>query len=203
MNFEEALKLNGFGDRIEEQYGRWGHFTEENAKAIIKIADAEVGQGSRVASLSSMAMVAFTWANESSWAFNPTPNVNGKPLSPWNWDVGPFQLNLQWTTRIVWQGDFVSKGLDWKSVWGQSFYEEDGTTPAAFNGDVVANGRCALRCMLADRRQPGPLGFADRETAQIVLYTGPKAQPARLKNWAKYGDGFKNFFEAYLRKEGQ
>lgn len=199
MDFNEALKINSIGDRIEEQYGKWGHFTEENAKTIIKIADLEVGQGSKIVSILTMAMLAFTWVNESTWSFNTEPNTNNKPYSPWNWDIGPFQMNLHWTVRMIWQGDFSVKDLSWKGVWGPSFYEEGGIKPAAFNGDVVENGRCALRRMLSDRRQHGPLGFANRETMQTVLYTGPKAQSHRLKNWNKYGEDFKKFFEAYLQ----
>lgn len=199
MEFNEALKINNLGDRVEEQYGKWGHFTEENVKAIVKICDLEVGQGSKVVSITSMAMLAFTWANESTWALNPEPNTNKHPSSPWNWDIGPFQLNLQWTMRMIWQKDFTTNGLTWKGVWGQTFFAVDGVSPVAFNGDVIENGRCALRRLLSDNRQPGRFGFPDKETMQLVLYTGPKAQPLRLKNWDKYGEDFKRFFEAYTR----
>lgn len=196
MTFDEALKINNLGSRIEDQYGKWGHFTEDNAKAVITIANGEaVGHQSRLASL--MAMTAFTWMNESTWQFNPEPNVNNKRWSPWNWDVGPFQLNVQWTMRMGWQQDFSTRDLPWKKVFGESFYLEDGVTPVAFNGEPIFNGRCALRRMLLDNRNPGPFGFADKETMQVVLYTGPKAQQARLKTWQKYGEDFKLFFEAY------
>lgn len=198
-SFDEALKINNLGDRIEEQYGKWGNFTEENAKAVVKIVDLEIGQGSRVARITTMAMLSFTWMNESTWSLNPEPNVNEKHYSPWNWDIGPFQLNLQWTMRMIWQGDFSAKGLTWKGVWGEWFYDEDGIKPAAFNGDIIENGRCALRRLLSDRRQPGRFGFADQETMRLVLYTGPKAQPSRLKAWNKYGEDFKKFFEAYTQ----
>lgn len=197
LKFEEALKLNNLGERIEQRYGRWGHFTEENAKTVVKVSDLEVGQGVKSVSFQTMAMLAFTWVNESSWHFRPEPNTNGKPESPWNWDIGPFQLNVQWTHRIAWQQDFKTKDLSWKEVFGQQFYLEDEITPAPFNGDVVTHGRCALRRLLHDQRQAGPLGFPDRETMRVVLYTGPKAQPARLKAWNEYGEDFKRFFDAY------
>lgn len=200
MKFEEAIKLNNLGDRIEEQYGKWGHFTEENAKTVVLIAKGEaIGHQSRLPSL--MAMTAFTWCNESTWMLNPGPNTNNKPQNPWNWDIGPFQLNVQWTMRMSWQQDFTSRDLPWKKVFGESFYLEDGTTPAPFNGDPIFNGRCALRRTLLDNRNPGAFGFPDRETMQVVLYTGPKAQPSRLKSWNKYGEDFKKFFEAYTAKE--
>lgn len=197
-DFAETLNVNNLGDRIEEQYGKWGHFTEENAKTVVTVANSEASAW-RLPAASLMAMTAFTWVNESSWSFSPEPNTNGKPTSPWNWDVGPFQLNLQWTCRMIWQRDFSTAGLTWKGVWGESFYREDGITPNAFNGNVIENGKCALRRMLCDQRQHGKLGFADRETMQVVLYTGPKAQPLRLKNWKKYGEDFKRFFEAYTQ----
>lgn len=197
MKFEEALKLNNLGERIEEQYGRWGHLTEENVKTVIRIVDLEVGQGVRAVSFRTMAMLAFTWVNESSWHFAPEPNTNQRNGSPWNWDVGPFQLNVGWTHRMSWQNDFKTNDLPWKEVFGQTFYAEDGTTPVAFNGDVITHGRCALRRLLHDQRQPGPLGFADRETMRVTLYTGPKAQSHRLKSWNNYGKHFEEFFEAY------
>lgn len=197
MNFEEALKLNNLGERIEQQYGRWGHFTEENAKTVIKVVDSEISQGVKAARVQAMAVLAFTWLQESTWSFNPLPNTNKKPESPWNWDIGPFQLNVHWTHRIAWQQDIKTKDLNWKDVFGKQFYLLDGITPAPFNGDVVTHGRCALRRLLHDQRQPGPLGFADKETMQVVLYTGPKAQPHRLKSWTEYGEHIKEFFEAY------
>lgn len=196
MKFEEALKLNNLGERIENQYGRWGHFTEENAKVIVDIVKADpVGYQSRFPTI--MAMTAFTWMNESTWDFHPMPNTNGKSESPWNWDIGPFQLNVQWTHRMAWQQDFRTKDLSWKDVFGKQFYLLDGITPAPFNGNIVTHGQCALRRLLHDQRQPESLGFADKETMQVVLYTGPKAQPHRLKSWVEYGENFKQFFEAY------
>lgn len=196
MKFEEALKINNLGERIEQQYGRWGHFTQANADTVIRIATAEsVGWQLPISTL--MAMASFTWMNESTWAFNPEPNINNQRYSPWNWDIGPFQLNVQWTHRMSWQNDFKTNDLNWKEVFGKSFYAEDGITPMPFNGDITTHGRCALRRLLHDRRQPGPLGFPDRETMRVTLYTGPKAQNARLKSWNTYGEDFKLFFEAY------
>lgn len=197
--FEEALKVNNLGTRIEEQYGKWGHFTEENVTTIIEIARTEAGLG-KFNPIELMAMTAFTWVNESSWAFNPEPNTNNKRWSPWNWDVGPFQLNVQWTMRMAWQGDFRSRDLPFKDVFGPTFYTTDGVTPIAFPGNVVSNGRCALRRMIFDNREPGKFGFPDRQTMQVVLYTGPKAQQQRQKNWNKYGQDFKHFFEVYTSK---
>lgn len=198
MKFEEAIQLNDLGNQIEAQYGQWGHFTKENADAIVKIAlDEAVGWQMPPETL--MAMTAFTWMNESTWNFKPEPNVNSKRWSVWHWDIGPFQLNLQWAMRMAWQQDFKTKDLNWKEVFGSSFYAEDGVTPVPFNGDVITHGRCALRRLLYDKREPGNFGFADRETMRIVLYTGPKAQPARLKTWNKYGEHFKEFFRAYTR----
>lgn len=196
MKFEEALKLNNLGERIEERYGRWGHFTEENAKVVSKIVMAEsLGWNLPMSRLA--AMLSFTWLNESSWHFNPDPNTNSKPESPWHWDVGPFQLNVGWTYRMGWQQDFKTKDLPWKEVFGESFYEPAGIIPAKFNGDIITHGRCALRRLLHDQRQPGPLGFSDKETMRVVLYTGPKAQPQRLRSWNEYGKHFEEFFEAY------
>lgn len=196
MKFEEALKLNNLGERIEGQYGRWGHLTEENVKTIVSIVKADpVGYQSRMPLI--MAMTAFTWLNESTWSFNPEPNTNKKPESPWNWDVGPFQLNVGWTHRMSWQSDFKTTDLPWKEVFGSTFYKEDGITPAPFNGDVITHGRCALRRLLHDQRQPGPLGFTDREAMRVTLYTGPKAQQQRLRSWNEYGKHFEEFFEAY------
>lgn len=198
MNFEEAIKLNNLGNRIQEQYGQWGHFVEENAKTVIKIVDHEVGRVWRGAASSRvMAMCCFTWLNESTFSFNPEPNTNKRNGSPWNWDVGPFQLNVGWAHRMSWQSDFKTNDLPWKEVFGQTFYAEDGTTPVPFNGNVVTHGRCALRRLLHDQRQPGPIGFADRETMRVVLYTGPKAQQHRLRSWNEYGKHFEEFFEAY------
>lgn len=196
MKFEEALKLNNLGERIEEQYGRWGHFTEENAKIVTRVVEQEaVGYKFPISRL--MAMLSFTWMNESTWSLNPEPNTNGKPESPWHWDIGWGQLNMQWTHRMAWQQDFKTKDLPWKEVFGHTFYHQDGVTPLPFNGDSLTHGRCVLRRLLHDQRQPGPLGFADNETMRVVLYTGPKAQPHRLKSWGEYGRHFEEFFEAY------
>lgn len=200
--FEEALKLNDLGNRIEAQYGKWGHFTKENADIVVRIAQVEGAWNQWNLPLETlMAVTAFTWLNESTWAFKPEPNINGKRWSPWNWDVGPFQLNVQWAHRMAWQQDFRTKDLSWKEVFGATFYAEDGVTPLPFNGDVLTHGRCALRRLLYDQREPGPLGFPDRETMRVVLYTGPKAQPLRLRTWNKYGEHFKQFFAAYTAKE--
>lgn len=196
MKFEEAIKLNNLGERIEQQYGRWGHFTEENAKIVVRIVEQEsVGYKFPLGRL--MSMLAFTWVNESSWHFAPEPNTNSKPESIWNWDVGPFQLNVGWTHRMAWQQDFKTKDLPWKEVFGHTFYYQDGVTPIPFTGDVVTHGRCALRRLMHDQREPGPFGFPDRETLRVVLYTGPKAQPHRLRTWNTYGKHFEEFFEAY------
>lgn len=200
MTFDEAIKLNDLGERLDTQYGQWGHFTKESADLAIEIATKEsVGWQLPLETL--MAMVAFTHGQEATWKLNPEPNVNNKRWSPWHWDIGPFQLNMEWTHRMAWQQDFKTKDLPWKEVFGSKFYAEDGVTPLRFNGDVITNGRCALRRLLHDQREPGPLGFADRQTMRIVLYTGPKAQPSRLKAWNKYGEHFKQFFEAYRGKE--
>lgn len=196
MDFEACLKINNLGARLHDQYGRWGHFLDANAKAVIEIVSRET-VNSNIPPTRLSAMLAFTWGEESTWSFNPEPNTNGKPESPWHWDVGPFQLNVGWTYRIGWQQDFKTKDLPWKEVFGESFYEPAGILPIKFNGDAVTHGKCALRRLLHDQREPGPLGFADRETLRVVLFTGPKAQPHRLRTWNTYGKHFEEFFEAY------
>src|SRR5688500_9359688 len=152
MTFDEALKLNHLGDRIEERYGRWGHFTQANAD-VVSVASLTEGSTWKISPVTLMAMTAFTWMNESTWSLNPTPNTNGKLQSPWHWDVGPFQLNVQWAHRMAWQQDFKTRDLNWKEVFGITFYGEDGT-PTPFNGDVVTHTRCAVRRLLYDQREP-------------------------------------------------
>lgn len=174
-NFAEALALNNLGATIEEQYGEWGHFTEDAAALIVLVSRLEA---------IAPELLAVTWMNESTFGFHPLPNVNHDPGCPFMFDVGPFQLNVGWTYRSVWVGEFSAKGIHYKEAFGTVFLQD-----APFDGNPQANARMAARKLLAIK---GP------DVARVVKYTGPgERQEHRLGDWRKYSPLFQEFFAAY------
>jgi hypothetical protein len=144
----------------------------------------------------SPALIAFTHMAEHSFEIAPSlPNVNGKPSSPWNFDVGPLQLSVQWIMRSVWQGDLSTRELPFASVFGSSFYEIDGITPCAFSGDPIANGRMAARRLFAVK--VAGLSEPDAERVRAVKFTGPLHQEKRGLLFDALMSAFTKFFELY------
>lgn len=194
--FTDCANINNLWQTVEDQYGRWGHLTEEAMDVVVATVLEErhpVEQRVRL-----MSMLAFTWMNESTFDLAPLPNVNHRPECVWNWDVGPFQLNLGWSLRMSWQGELATHDLPWKKVFGAALYGDDGETPYRFTGDIVAHSRCALRRLLAVRVTDSALSaYKDADESRVVRYTGPGAQPHRLEDWRKYGKLFQDFFLCY------
>ncbi len=178
MTFDEALKINNLGDIIDTQYGRWGHFHQEAADLIVKVAQIEDIPPE---------LLAVTWLNESTFDMRPPPNTNRQPARPEAWDVGPLQLNILWTYKSVWIKEFRADGLHFKDVFGD--INED-TAPGPFAGDPLANARMAARKL-----------FSIRGTWQdkAVKYTGGNEarREHRAKDWNKYAPLFSGFFNTY------
>jgi len=140
------------------------------------------------------ALIAFTHCCEHGFEIAPSlPNTNGKPTSPWHWDIGPFQLNLGWALRGVFNGDFLSRGLLFNEAFGSTFYLPDGVTPCPFAGLPIANGRMAARRLLA--LHP-PIG-GDLDRVRAVKYTGPAHQEKRGMLWDELHESFEQFFNLY------
>lgn len=179
MNFQEAIQLNNLGDMIVAQFGLPG-FTEEAAKLHRQIAEIE--------SISPELLAVTHLCEYSLRLADLKPNVNHQPSSPWSFDVGPFQLNVGWTMRMVWERQINTYGLLWKEVFG-GFYEVDGVTPCAFNGNLLTHGRAAARRLLVTKG-------SDKDRA--ISFTSPGlAQQHRAQNWDKYADLFRHFFANY------
>lgn len=91
------------------------------------------------------------------------------------------QINMGWCFKSVWVGEYSAKGLHYDLVFGKVFDKE-------FSGDVLSNLRMGARRLLARKG-------SDEERA--TLYPGPNARPNRQQGWKKYGELFRQFFEAY------
>jgi hypothetical protein len=154
-------------------------FNKTAADVIKKISESE-----RI----SAALLAVTWMNESSFETHPAPNDNGHPEDINKWDVGPFQLNIYWTLKAVEKNEVSFAGLNEENVFGYNFYRSDGTTPAAFSGDAVSNGRMAARRLKA-------IGGTDLNKA--MKYTKPSSQPARKASYNNFAGSFQGFFNCY------
>jgi hypothetical protein len=178
--FDTCKDIGNLWQIVHDQYGKWGDLNEDAAEAIIAAVLEERHPVKRRVTL--MAMLAITWMNESCFNFDTRPNTNGQPSSPWHYDVGFLQMNVQWTHRMVWQGELDTTGLVWHDVWGT-------LVNVPFDGNVIAHARCGLRRLLATK--------GDDET-RVVRYTGPVAQPHRLADWRKYEPLFIEFFQSYL-----
>jgi hypothetical protein len=184
--FDDANALNNLWQIVEDQYGRWGHWSEAAADTIVEAVRWETAAYESVfrtqRGIVLQVMLAVTWMNESCFNFAVKPNVNNQPTSPWNWDVGFTQMNIQWVHRMAWQGEINTQGLPWKEVFGTLGYDQP------FDGNPVTHARCALRRLLATKGS---------DEDQVVRYTGPAAQPHRLADWRKYQPLFTEFFTAY------
>ena len=158
------------------------NFNEEAANLIQRI---HVNEGvSREA-------LAVTWMNENSdFSLYPEPNTNGTPENIDKWDVGPFQINVEWTVKVVAAGEAnYSKGLTLEGVYGYSFYHSDMQTPAPFNGDPLSNGRMGARRLKA---APGKT-----EEDRVANYTKPSSRAHRRQSYRTYAPQFKKFFECF------
>jgi hypothetical protein len=193
MTFEEALKENNLGSMLEEQFGAWGHFTEEAARVIITAASKETDPSSRTLLAS---MLALTMAEESCFNLYQGPNVNGKPDCPASWDFGPCQINFWWQVLEAWEGRIITKGLPWRSVFGAPPYDPTGS----FTGDPVFNTRACARILLSKLPKNGQLeaGKSLSET-RVIYYTGGDElrRMHRSEDWKKYGPLFQTFFEKF------
>lgn len=163
--FSEAIKVNALDDVVYLKFGV--RYSEEHATLHRLISQLESIDPE---------IIAITHLCEYSLKTeNIKPNTNHQTASIWNWDIGPFQLNLGWTVRCAWQGQIKTMGLEWSEVFGSSFYESDNVTPCSFNGQLLANGRAAARRLLS---------FHGTSEAQAVHYTGPGLpQEHRLLAW--------------------
>jgi hypothetical protein len=182
MTFEEALQVNQFGDLLEQRYGRWGHFSSEAANLCIQIAKFE-----RV----SETLMCFTMLNESTFNVRPLPNTNKEPLNVWKWDIGGWQLNMGWTYKSVWVGEFSSKGIKPDECFGQVFFDAQGN-PAPFSGDPLSNGRMAARKLAR-------IHGTDEEKAGI--YTGGTRVETRKASFREWSPYFQEFFRLYVPGE--
>jgi hypothetical protein len=177
-DFTSALAASGLGAALVAN-GR-APFTQEAADLAVAVSKRE---------LISPSVIAFTHCCEHSFEISPSmPNVNGKPSSPWNFDVGPFQLNLQWTMRSIFQGEVKSEGLIFTEVFGSTFFETDGVTPCGFTGIPLANARMAAR-VLANRGRD--------EKTKAVKFTGPAHQEKRATLYDGLIPSFDKFFALY------
>lgn len=191
MTFEEAYSASALQDAFTNMpiHPEWKPVLTEQA------ADLHV----QIAKLENIAvdLVSFTHLCENSFSIRPKPNDNKRPTSPWDFDIGPFALNLGWTMRAVFQGDYSAKGLAFKDVFGD-FYEGDGITPNVFSGDALANGRLAARRLLSFRGNPSSLGYTSAGKMLAVRYTGPgPAQEHRAVLYDALISLFQKFFELY------
>jgi hypothetical protein len=143
------------------------------------------------------AVVAFTHLCEASFNLTSRPNTNGKPACVWAWDIGPFQLNLSWTMRSIFNGDYSSHGLTFNDVFGSFGYEPDGVTPAPFSGSPVANGRLACRRLLSVHGDSASLGYESLLEMRAVRYTGPAHQERRRDLYRQLYPSFTRFFDLY------
>jgi hypothetical protein len=232
MKFEEALARNNLGNLLEEQYGKWGHFTKVAADIISRATRVRTSEA-RLA-----AMVAVTWANESAFNFDPFPQVNcpcrqvwphDQPtcnqniFNVWAWDLTPMQMNMMWIHRQVWQGELVTNDTRWVDVFGRSFvgspepmlwqgkYEVMVGRPLRFYGSVFDSVLIGSRRLLTQKAKPKFqeglmiddvfVEFTDLAELRVVRYTGPGAQPQRLRSWRKYRDLFEEFFHLYTTED--
>jgi hypothetical protein len=154
-------------------------FNQEAADLINNISGKEGTSGD---------LLAVTWMNESSFTTHPNPMDNGHPENIMKWDVGPFQINIDWTLKTVAAKEVTFGGLNERNVFGYDFYRSDGKTPLAFTGDPLSNGRMGARRLNA-------IGGSDENKA--TKYTAPGAQPARKTSYETYAGRFRDFFKCY------
>lgn len=204
MDFEAALKLNNLGDRIDNQYGRWGHFTKEAADLIIQAARAEISplnaqlklRDQSLDSLDLMTATAVTAMNESCFNIYQGPNTNRTVENWFRWDFGWMQLNLGWTMRMVWNKEINAADLSFVEVFGRLPYVEGDP----FNGNPLPHTRLAIRRLTALKAPPtnqAKLSFNDTLEMQVVCYTGEANRPHRQQDWRVYKPLFLEFFKAY------
>lgn len=147
-------------------------------------------------------LICFTHLCENSFQIIPAkPNTNGHPEAIWrdektSWDIGPFQINLGWALRMVFNSELHSGSLRFTECMGTKFFEDDGVTPAAFTGLPLANGRLAARRLVVPRGWSG--SGADRDRFYAVKYTGPLRQERRGGLWDLLHSNFENFFRLYM-----
>lgn len=177
-NFEDALRDSKLGETLlASPYARYGNFTEETADLIVEVHGME-----RI----SPNLLAVTILNESTFNLYQEPNTNGNDTNWFGFDIGCGQLNLGWTTRMSWQGEFKTSDLLFVDVFGKPPY----LPKMPFTGNPLAHLRAVARRLLGKK-------VDDRNRA--ILYTGPNAQPYRATSYDKYAPLFKDFFDKYAR----
>lgn len=224
MNFEEAVKRNNLIDLLEAQFGKWGHFTKEAADMVVRVTGGQPQQSSMLAvtwaNESAWTLYPYPQVNcpcKEVWPHNKDI-CNANIFNPWAWDCGSLQMNLMWSMRMAWQGEIQTHDTFWVRVFGKTFYEPDevetvwhGATikarrPARFNGEPYDHLVVGMRRLMSRKWKQGSDGvkvddefvlFEDPAEMRVVSYTGPGAQPHRLRSWRKYGKLFEEFFAVY------
>lgn len=171
-NFESSLALNGLGEMLDTEFGKWGKLSAEAVDMVLEVSDLES---------ISPELLLYTWAKESCFNFHPMPNTNNQPMNPYAFDIGPGQINMGWCFKSIWVREYSAEGLHYDRVFGKEFSK-------AFSGSPVANLRMAARRLNARKGD-------DEEKA--TLYPGPNSRPNRREGWKKYGELMRAFFKLY------
>lgn len=226
MNFDEAVKRNNLIDLLEAQFGKWGHWTKDAADLVLKVTGGGNPLQSSMLSVtwaneSAWNLYPYPQVNcpcKEVWPHDKDI-CNGNLFNPWGWDSGGLQLNLAWTMRMAWQGEIKTHDTFWVKVFGTTFYEPEevetvwhGATikarrPARFNGEPFDHLTVGMRRLLGRKASAKMaegvqvkdefIQFTDLAELQVVRYTGPGAQPQRLRSWRKYNQLFQEFFAVY------
>lgn len=187
-------------EEIDAVFGKWGAFHVDNAETVLLVSRMEDVAPE---------LLAITWMNESSFSFLVEPNKNNQPDNFNKWDVGPMQVNVEYTLADIEVGFFSGAGLDVKAALGTPV----GST--LFNGDILENMRLGARKLKALGRA-GVVGknkvillpkvtveawkTTDEDIKNLrraALYTRPDARDARIGSYLKFATMFKTFFASY------
>jgi hypothetical protein len=175
MKFDESLAIGGLGQMIEDQYGKYGHFTEDSAQTVLHVIKLEP--------VVTPAVLMFTWMNEATFDLRPAPQINHNPQHLYGFDIGPMQMNMGLTYKSIWVGEYSQKGLNYWDVFGLDF--EEGKP---FDGDPIANMRMGARKLAA---------IHGDDARKVTMYAGPDHRQRRAENWSKYGQLLAGFYASY------